>query len=526
MSDLAALSAGPPLDAVIIGGGINGCGIARELALRGLRVALFEKDDFGFGTTWRSTKLVHGGLRYLEHGDVRLVFESLHERAWLLKTRPHLVRPLRFFLPLLPWTRRPAWQLRAGLAAYDLLAMNRGVPGHRRIGTERLREYIPGLAGEAHGGFSFFDARLLAPERLALELALEARAAGAAVANHTAVTRIRAQDGHVSAVEVLHASGRYEVATRAVVNAGGPWVDAIARLTGGERPPLLDVTRGTHVVLETAEPPGRDAIFTTARSDGRVLFVVPQGRLLQVGTTDDRYSGDAGAIRPTSSDIDYLLEEAQTLLPGRSLSRAQVRYAYAGLRPLQRVAGGPEAAVSRRHALLETPGAGGLYSVVGGKLSTFRPLADAVAARLGGGTKPREVHREVHRDDGAWRERLRSSGLDHGARRRLTLLGRSAPDALALGAEVVDGDVGVLEGEVRWAIREELATTLSDIMMRRTGAAWGASRGLLSHRAVASIAAAELQWSPAEQEAQILGYERDVAFHLPSPRELAFESPQ
>ena len=161
--NLDDLARGRALDAVVIGGGINGGAIAAEAASRGLRVALFEADDFGFGTTWRSTKLIHGGLRYLEHGDLRLVFESLHERSWLLKTRPYLVRPQRFILPLLPWTRRPAWQLRSGLALYDLLSLYRGVPSHRRLSHERLTELAPHLPDVADGGFSFFDARVLSP---------------------------------------------------------------------------------------------------------------------------------------------------------------------------------------------------------------------------------------------------------------------------------------------------------------------------------------------------------------------------
>ncbi|WBL36064.1 FAD-dependent oxidoreductase [Tepidiforma flava] len=188
----AELAGGPPLDVAVIGGGINGAAIARAAAANGLRAALFEASDYGFGTTWRSTKLIHGGLRYLEHGDVGLVFESLRERAWLLATRPYLVRPQRFLLPLLPWTRRPAWQLRMGLATYDLLALYRGVPGHRRLSEARLRELAPYLPAEARGGFSFFDARVIAPERLTWELVREARQLGAACFNHCPVAAVEA----------------------------------------------------------------------------------------------------------------------------------------------------------------------------------------------------------------------------------------------------------------------------------------------------------------------------------------------
>src|SRR6185437_9103572 len=383
--NVAEAASGGPFDLVVIGGGINGCAIAEEAAARGLRTALFEATDFGFGTTWRSTKLIHGGLRYLEHGDVRLVFESLRERAWLLKTRPYLVKPQRFILPMLPWTRRPSWQLGVGLSAYDLLALYRGVPAHRRLSNAALRELAPFLPDETADGFTFYDARVIAPERLCLELALAARTHGALVANHATVTNIEADGRSVTAVEVEHNGQNYRFATTAVINAAGPWVDAVNRAANTGAPDLLSATRGAHILVELNERPSRDAIFSTAKSDGRVFFSVPQEELLLVGTTDDRFDGDPGAVRPTAADVDYLLSEARILLPGLDITRERIRSSYAGLRPLQKVKGGPEASISRRHAVIDhgkDGGPRGLYSVVGGKLSTFRPLAREAVATL------------------------------------------------------------------------------------------------------------------------------------------------
>ena len=519
---LAALASGPPLDAVIIGGGINGCAIARELSLRGARVALFEQDDVGFGTTWRSTKLIHGGLRYLEHGDVRLVFESLRERAWLLQTRPHLVQPLRFLLPILPWTRRPRWQLGIGLTLYDVLALYREVPGHRRLSDGRLHELSPGLSPETRGGFSYFDARAVAPERLALELALEAQDAGAAILNHARVARIQAVAGRVAAVEVEHGGSDVFVPTRQVINAAGPWVDAVNALTAADVAPLLGVTRGTHILVELDQPAGRDAIFTTARSDGRVFFAVPQGgNLLTIGTTDDRYDGDPGDVRPTADDIAYLLAEAQALLPGLDIRREQLRYAYAGLRPLQRVKGGPEAAISRRHEVIDQGNAGGpkgLFSIIGGKLSTFRPLANETAAQAGfrGALPSPEPPRP------AWRETLKSAGLPEVSTRHLRKYGPAIPAILAAGDEVISA-TGAVRGEVEHAVRVELATTLSDVMLRRTGIAWGPQRGLDCHQVVASIAGDILGWDHTERARQVAAFELDIEHHLPLPDALAGE---
>ena len=514
--NLAELAAGPPLDAVVIGGGVNGCAIAAELAGSGKRVALFEATDFGFGTTWRSTKLIHGGLRYLEHGDVRLVRESLRERAWLLRTRRYLVTPQRFLLPMLPWSRRPGWQLRIGLAAYDLLAWSNTVPKHRGLSEGRMRELAPHLSDVAEGGFAFYDARVHSPERLALEMALEARASGALIANHTLVTGIETGSDGVKAVTIDSNGRSHTVATSTVVNAAGPWVDAVNQHGGLPGKDLLSMTRGAHIVLELPEPPGKDAVFSTAKSDGRVFFAVPQGNLLLVGTTDDRYEGDPSDIRPTQADVTYLLEEAHELLPGLGVSRDAIRYAYAGLRPLQRVSGGPEAAISRRHEVIDHAtqgGPAGMYSVVGGKLSTFKPLAEEISRRLG-------VHEPTRRADGPiapdWASTLRESGLSMRQKQHLRIYGGAIGSVIAEGTETLCEHAGAIAGEVRYVAKMEAVSTLADIMMRRTGISWAACRGLCCAEAVAGIAAEVLGWDAAERARQLAAFREELDFHLPT----------
>jgi glycerol-3-phosphate dehydrogenase len=523
--NLGEFAGGPPLDLVIIGGGINGCSIAAEGARRGLRVALFEQDDFGFGTTWRTTKLIHGGLRYLEHGDVSLVFESLRERTWLLKTRPHLVVPQRFVLPILPWTRRPKWQLRAGLALYDMLALYRGVPGHRTLDDARMHGLMPGLAEETRGGFTFFDARVIAPERLALELALEAERDGAFIANHAPVTGIETTGGRVKAVVVEHAGERYEIPAAAVVNAAGPWVDAVNAVAEMPAPELLGVTRGTHVVFEMGEGLGHDAVFSTARADGRVFFAVPQGEQLLVGTTDERYDGQPGDIRPKADDVDYLLEEAQALLPGRGLTRDRIRYAYAGLRPLQKDKGGPEAAITRRHAVIDhgaEGGAAGLYSVVGGKLSTFWPLANDVLKAI---DAPKGGRGTIAAPEG-WRAKLLAAGLPKPVLAHLRIYGSAVPQVVSGGTRVICEHAHAIEGEVGYAATHDHATTLSDLMMRRTGISWAACRGTCCAERVAEIAGGVLGWDEGERARQVAAWEADVARHLPTPASLEAERDQ
>ena len=523
--NLAEAAAGPAFDLVVIGGGINGCAIAEEAAARGMHTALFEATDFGFGTTWRSTKLIHGGLRYLEHGDVRLVFESLRERAWLLRTRPYLVKPQRFVLPMLPWTRRPKWQLGVGLSAYDLLALYRGVPAHRRLSDAALHELAPFLPDETDGGFTFYDARVIAPERLCLELALAARQHGALIANHTSVTRIEASGGDVTAVEVEHerargSSSRHRFATRAVINAAGPWVDAVNRASNSDAPELLGVTRGAHILVELDERAGRDAIFSTAKSDGRVFFSVPQDDLLLVGTTDDRFDGDPSEVRPTAADIDYLLSEARILLPGLDITRARIRSAYAGLRPLQKVCGGPEASISRRHAVIDhgtEHGARGLYSVVGGKLSTFRPLAREAVATL---RPPHSRKLPCEPETRHWRDELRQSALPIPVQRHLRIYGEAIEAVVAEGTEIICEHTHAIAGEVDYACSNEQVETLSDLMMRRTGISWGACRGLCCHERVAEQAGKLLGWNKAERKRQVSSFIADVDYHLPMPDSL------
>lgn len=502
-------------DVVVIGGGINGAAIAAECARHGLATALLERSDFGFGTTWRSTKLIHGGLRYLEHGDVRLVFESLRERGWLLRSKPHLVKPQRFILPMLPWTRRPAWQLRIGLATYDAMAVGGGVPVHHHLDAASLGELAPYLTPLASDAFTFYDARAHSAERLTLELALLAEQRGAVIANHAEVTKILSANGKVTGVEVALNGETYTLATTSVVNAAGPWVDAVNAAAGTLAPPLLGVTRGSHIALELDQPLPSDGIFSTAREDGRVFFAVPQDELLLIGTTDVRYDASPSDVRATSEDVDYLLAEGAALLPGLGIARERVRYAYAGLRPLQRMAGGPEAAISRSHSVIEhvtSGGPAGLYSVVGGKLSTFRPLARDVAKRLAEGRPVRKPRFRLTTSEPAG---------PPAPTPRLALYGPALPRVLAAGRDVICEECGVLAGEVIHAVRFEHATTISDVMLRRTGIGWTRTRGLCcGDGPVPTLMSRLLNWSYEEKHRQVDEFKADVSFHLPTPAEV------
>jgi len=334
---------------------------------------------------------------------------------------------------------------------------------------------------------------------------------GAAVFNHTSVTAIDCQAGKVVGIAVEAGGTLWRVSTKRVINAGGPWVDAVARLAEPEATAILGVTRGTHLVLEPEVLPTRAAVLSTARSDGRVFFAIPQGRLLLVGTTDERFEREPGSVAPTRHEVDYLLEEAQELFPAAGLGKKQVRYAYAGLRPLIRGKEGPAAAISRRHDVLdhgERGGPGGLYSVVGGKLSTFRPLAREAAGRVDRRRQTRAPLTRLPRHAFA------------GPSRNLRIYGPAAGEVAALGEDLICEHEGVTVGQVRHAIRNEMATTLSDVMLRRTGLGWTAGRGLCCAKEVASLAARVLGWGPEECAAQLEKFHEDVRRNLPNVDEV------
>lgn len=522
---LDELASGPPLDVAVIGGGVNGSGIARAAAGAGLNVALFEADDFGSGTTWRSTKLAHGGLRYLEHGDLGLVRRSLRERERLLRERPWLVRPQRFVVPTLPWSRRPRWQVAVGLSLYDLLSGRSSMPGHRRLSATTSRELVPALSPETTSAMGFFDARMEAPERLAIELALEAESRGAFVFNHAPVTGIGLARGHVASVSVERGGEHFEIAVKAIVNATGPWSDLVSSMVPGAGP-AIETTRGTHLMLDLGDHRMRAAVLSTARSDGRVFFAVPRGDLVLVGTTDDRVSERPEETRPTPADLAYLLAEAQALFPGLAIGRKQVAYAFAGQRSLARSGGSEAGAISRRLRVIDhgpQGGPDGLFSVVGGKLTTFRSAGQAVLRALG-------AHRaepvSAAAPPGEWRQKAGELARAPAEFSRLSAYGSRLDAVRAGGVERVCDVCGLMEGEVTHAVVGEKASSVADVVARRSGTAWLGERGLCCHELVAGLVGDQLGWGPGQIRHEVETYEEFVRHNLPRPDELMEAGPR
>jgi glycerol-3-phosphate dehydrogenase len=380
-------------DLVIIGGGITGAGVALDAALRGFRVALIDKGDFASGTSSVSSKLVHGGLRYLEHAEFHLVYEALRERRLLLHNAPHLVHPLRFVIPFRAGDRVPPWKWRLGLGLYDLLAGPGNLRRSRRLPRQRLRAEFPSLSTQGLlGGADYFDAQM-DDARLCIEVVRTAARHGARVANHVEAVGFERREGRVTGVRAVDRVGGAEFLVRArlVLNAAGPWVDAVCRLAGDLSGPHLRPTKGVHLVLPDLGM--RAAFLLLHPADGRVFFVIPwcpvgppgsgPTRTL-LGTTDTACDEPPDALAVTPQEADYLLAGLHHHFD-LGLGRGDVLSSFAGLRPLIRSRPGEPSALTREFRVFES--APGLLSVAGGKYTTYRHMAEVItdeaARRLG-----------------------------------------------------------------------------------------------------------------------------------------------
>lgn len=523
-------------DVAIIGAGINGAGIARDAALRGLKVIIFDKHDMCSGTSAVSSRLIHGGLRYLEHAEIPLVYESLHERRHLRRIALHLVRPLRICIPIFEAARRGPLLIRLGMIAYDLLSFRKSTPNHEMLDRRQIQAEEPGLRRDGLlGAARYFDAQIIFAERLVLENLIAARSAGALVKTHCEVRELRTSAGRVSAVVYVDASGtEHEVSVSSIVNASGPWVDQVLELAPRRAKKFVGGTKGSHIVVGRFPGAPSDAFYVEAAADGRPFFIIPWNDQYLIGTTDIRYDGDLDNIRASRAEVDYLLAEANRVFPDANLGLGDIHFAYAGVRPLPYRKKGPESAITRRHIIkINRQIAKGLLSIIGGKLTTYRNLAEQTVDKLA--RILRRTLPECRTHDtllpGAWgidraRARLLSLQLlsDRGLERLLNIYGGRAAGICDLAeneqvlCKTIDGSDSVLAAEVVFTIREEFALTLTDIIYRRMMLGFDADQGRNVYAAIASIAAAELQWTATDTEGELqrLGaYSESLRVSLP-----------
>ena len=513
---------GEGFDIAIVGGGINGVAMARQCAAAGQRTLLVEQNDFASGTTSRSTRIIHGGLRYLEHGEIGLVRESLRERERLLRTKPHLVRPMRFLLAL-PAGRRSALEVRFGLWLYRRFTHGRRAarPGDDIAQLERALDH-----GQRWSVLDYDDAQCEFPERLVAEWLGETLAAGAEARNYTQALQVEAADGRVRGLRLRDRldGTEFRIEAKWVINASGPWADGVACRAGIRNLRMVGGVRGSHLVLPRFPGAPESAVYTEAL-DGRPIFVIPWNRELLVGTTEVDDIGDPGRTQPSEAEIDYLLASAQRLFPAAALGRDEIRYATAGVRPLPFSPGNPLAAITRRHVLHDhrDDGVAGMISVIGGKLTTAAAAARECARKIG--IEVAEPQFDALVQVGEMESMVGACLSEMGVApemanaaagwfgRAASDIARYAMDNESARAPICDGSLHMVAEAVH-ALRHECAVTLGDVLLRRAPVALAGRWSKEQTRQAAERIGAAAGWSEERVEGEIERFEAERAAFL------------
>ena len=519
---------GDYFDVIVVGGGINGSAIARDAAMRGFSVLLVEKDDISSATSAWSSRMIHGGLKYLENCEFGLVRESLREREWLLRAAPHLVSPLPFMMPFLRRNRRGDLLLRAGMLAYDVLSFDKSLPHHRLCSQGAALRAAPGLdRSQLQGAALFYDAQAAYAERLSVENVLSALEHGARVLTHTKVTRLLIEHRTVVGIEYSDLLSGAPSSARATVtvNATGPWADELLKDVPGHDQPLIGGSKGTHLVVDPFPgAPPTCALYAEAAQDGRPVVVIPWlGRYL-VGSTDIRCGGDPGDAWADEGEVNYILSEANSLMPSAGLTRETIRFVYTGVRPLPYRPDDDVARITRHHIINDhAPALDGLVTIVGGKLTTFRSLAqdavDRISRKITGSTRRCATRAEPlpggrTADYAAFAARFKAS-IDLGdliGDRLLSLYGVRAPEVIQLAQRerglksTIDEKGSVLAAEIVYGLRTESARTLTDVLMRRTMLGLDPDLSIDSVERAAAVMGEDEGWTEGRAAAEIDDY--------------------
>ncbi len=519
---LTALRTGT-FDVLVVGGGITGLGVALDAATRGLNVALVEREDFSSGTSSKSSKLAHGGLRYLQQGEIGLVYEALHERQRMLRNAPHLVQIMPFMIPILTKdgviSKKIARALGSALWMYDLTGGWRIGKLHRRLRARQAHAHFPTMPSEKlSSGYLYYDATV-DDSRLCVAVARTAAERGATIVNRTRVTKVTHDDsGRANGAVVTTREGEtFTVSARVVVNAGGVWADEVRQADEGRDPRSIRPAKGVHVTIPWDKARNDIAVVIPVRRDKRSLFVVPwvknpdgTYRYTYVGTTDTDFGGDVDESQCSVDDIDYILEALNASIT-TNVTRSDVTAVWSGLRPLVRTdddsSGGKTADLSRKHKVAVSDS--GVVSITGGKLTTYRKMAehtvDEVCSRLGTSQRSSSKRCKLIGARGFDRSALEGPNAHLASR-----YGTEATKVLAIAAErpelarpLIDG-LPYLAAEAIFAVRHEMALTLDDVLSRRTRARILDRRASVNGaRRVAELIAPELGWSQSDIDAQV-----------------------
>lgn len=507
-------------DLIVVGGGITGAGVARDAALRGLSCLLLEKGDFASGVTSKSTRLIHGGLRYLANFEVDLVAESLSERAILRTQAPYLIHPMPILIPIYAGDPHGRAVISLGIHLYDLLSHEKDVPHYFTSNREKTLAFEPRLKQEGLVGSAlFYDHQVLMPERLVVENIVSAREAGAKLLNYMCVEKIVEANGGVEVLAKDAFTGTtHAFRSKVLINASGPWIDRVRQSGDITLRKIIHPTKGVHLVVPRLSD---QALFVTSR-DARMFFLLPLGAYSLIGTTDTKYGGDLDEVHADQDDVDYLLRESKRVLPGLSLDRGSILFTYAGIRPLA-FSGTSESKISRKHRVITEGRAGRFITIAGGKLTTYRNMAedavDAACKAIGNRARCITDKRPLPGGLPDAYERYLKEALPVLAsqykvapelvQHLIGFYGSRSKDVLELAKkdpvlrETISPESRDIYAQVLFSIQEEGARTLSDMVFRRMHLGITASRGRNQIQKIADLAAAELQWSSEEKERQV-----------------------
>ena len=509
-------------DLIVIGAGINGAGIARDAAARGLRVALIEREDIGSGTSNYSGRLVHGGLRYLEQGDIRLVRESLVERERLFQLAPHLVKPVSLMMPFYSHNRRSSRMVRLAMIAYDVLSFDKSVATHSVLSREKTIARNPGMNEEGLTGSAiFYDGQVVWSERLCVEVVLAAHADGCKLFTYAEVDGLIADGQTVGGIRFTDrlTGERHALLGRMVINAAGPWVDAVLASDKRINQRFIGGTKGSHLVVKPFKGAPKDVVYYESHKDGRLVLVIPWGENYLIGTTDQRFEGDPDTVRADAGEVEYLLGEVNRLVPDADLDESDIVYTYSGVRPLPFVPDKSEWNVPRSHVIKDhAPEHRGMLSIIGGKLTTYRSLAeetvDIVFKQLGL-KAPRCITTRLlfpgaHAQD--W-DRLRS-GLGQASALPPATVARLV-DIYGCGAEPelmqpLGNSVDAIGAELVFTYQHEFSRTLTDVLLRRTMIGHREGGGVEFAARAADILAPYAGWDEARCHREVADYTRYV----------------
>ena len=522
-------------DVVIIGAGINGAGIALDAAQRGLHVLIVDKSDFGSGTTSASTRLIHGGLRYLEYLEFSLVRESLREREILLDIAGNAVQPIPLVLPIYKHSRRGKFLIRSGMILYDLLSLNKSLPNHRMLSRQELLQMEPALKKDGlYGGALYYDSQVEFPERLCWSIIRKARKFGATAINYCeAVALDQARSSQNVLLQDARTGKQYTVAARIIVNATGPWVDQVRSLRDPRSENIMGGTKGSHIVVRKKPGGPKHAVYVEAQQDGRPFFILPWLNHYLIGTTDLKYEGNLDDVVISEDEVEYLLSETNCILENHGFSTDDILYAYSGVRPLPAVSNAQTAAITRRHHIKSENNRheNAYFDIVGGKLTTYRSLAeqavDKIMHLLGDkNTGVRSRTDEVgllNNGSSNGKFNLQQNGIDKSTWDYLQCFYGDAAQAVAAMLAMqpalnrtISPHRPDIWAQVIHAVQAEDALCLEDIFLRRTSAGWGEDMGLESCELAAKMIGPLLGWDVHKQEEEARKYKEKILHkHIP-----------